>query len=262
MSTYNDANFIEEAINSVKKQSFRNWELIIINDASTDNTDSIVRNYASKDGRFRYIRNSQNRGCPVNLHKGVKLSRGKFIARLDSDDYWIGARKLAKQLAFLESNPDHAMVGTEAYAVDEQSKILYPINNPQKDADIRKVFLYEPCFLHSSIMARKNVILNEGNYNASLFLIEDYDLWMRIGIHHKLANLPERLTAYRIRPASLTRIHYKKWASDALNLINKYRKYYPNYSKSVLIWNLRLLYATHLNIVSVNKIKNYFKNVK
>src|SRR5438034_11184861 len=97
MATYNDSRYLKGAIDSVLKQTFRDWEFIILNDASTDETDKIISSYVEKDSRFVYINNAKNAGLTKNLNKGIDIAQGEFIARIDSDDEWVDEAKLKQQ---------------------------------------------------------------------------------------------------------------------------------------------------------------------
>ena len=104
MSTYNDSGYIGKAIKSVLSQSYDNFEFIIIDDSSQDNTEEIVKGF--DDGRIIYIKNEENKGLLFNLNKGINLAQGEYIARIDSDDWWIDKEKLKKQVDFLDNNTD------------------------------------------------------------------------------------------------------------------------------------------------------------
>src|SRR5258708_3974332 len=114
MSTYNNASFIEEAIESVVKQNYTFWEFIIINDASTDDTHKILKKWSTRESRIKYLINKQNQGLTKNLIKAINLSHGKYIAIIDGDDVWSSKKKLEKQVEFLDKNSEYALVGTFA----------------------------------------------------------------------------------------------------------------------------------------------------
>src|SRR5581483_3832183 len=133
MPAFNSEKYIEEAIESVLSQSFRNWELIIINDASTDKTHELIRKYKKKDKRIVYIKNRKNSGLVMNLIKGLRLSKGGYIARIDSDDIWTDKDKLKKQFNFLRDNPGYGLVGCWAKVVDVKSNELFSLCYPSKN---------------------------------------------------------------------------------------------------------------------------------
>ena len=132
--TYNRAGFISKAIESAKKQSFSNWEMLILDDNSNDNTEIIAKTFTNKDKRIKYYKNSLALGISKNRNLGLSLSRGKYIAILDSDDYWIDKDKLQKQFDFLENNPDYVLIGSNIRIVDEKDNFIKNI----------RVFMREP----------------------------------------------------------------------------------------------------------------------
>lgn len=112
MSTYNDGTFISECIDSVINQDYQDFEFIIINDASTDDTDELIKSYS--DERIVYVKNDSNKGLVRNLNKGLELAKGEYVARIDSDDKWLDTAKIMSQVDFLEANPDYGLVGSSA----------------------------------------------------------------------------------------------------------------------------------------------------
>src|SRR5258706_10937223 len=133
MTIYNDAAYLAEAINSVTSQTYTNWELIIINDASTDDTESIIQNFEKKDNRIHYICNTKNKGQTSSLNYGIRIATGEFIARIDSDDIWKDTHKLQEQVAFLVGHPEYGMVGCWAYTIDTKGNRLSDLSYPIHD---------------------------------------------------------------------------------------------------------------------------------
>ncbi|MBI1975146.1 MAG: glycosyltransferase family 2 protein, partial [Parcubacteria group bacterium] len=124
LPTYNRAKFIGKAIESVVMQSFRDWELIISDDASIDETPVIVRAWQEKDSRIHYRKNESNVGIARNINQGIRGAQGELIALIDDDDSWIPKDKLEKQIAFLDSHPDYVGVGGGMVVVDREGKEL------------------------------------------------------------------------------------------------------------------------------------------
>ncbi len=258
MSTYNDSKYIGEAIESVLKQTFSNWEFIIIDDVSTDNTEKIIKSFSRKDKRFKVIKNKSNKGFAVNLNTGVRISKAKFIARLDSDDVWIDKNKLKKQIVFMNSNPDFGLVGSWAIAIDKKGKKLFTIKYPSLDDEIRRRMLFENCFVHSSVLFSKKVVLKLGNYDPKQ-AYEDYQLWLKVGTVLKFYNIPEFLVYFRYRQGSKSVSNYKNEISSALSMIDGFRHNYPNYAKGKMIWQIRKLYPLWFRMYFVNQIKERFR---
>ncbi len=222
--TYNRANLLKQAIQSVLDQSFSDFELLILDDASTDNTEEIVKSFI--DVRIRYTRHLSNIGITKNRNYGLSKSIGEYIAMLDSDDLWISNNKLKKQVEFLDSNIDFGIVGT-------YSKILGQNNKPfligKDDAWMRRLFLIKNQIFQSSVLFRKNAVNELGFYDEALPIWEDYELWLRIGTKYKFANIPEFLTGYRIHEKNITKEDKMKGINASLMIIEKYKNKYPNY---------------------------------
>ncbi|MDH2917875.1 MAG: glycosyltransferase [Sideroxydans sp.] len=200
---YNGQSYLESAINSVLQQSYSDFELVIINDGSVDDSVSIVESFS--DSRIRFYQ-QQNQGLAATLNKAIGLARGKYIARQDQDDVYFPNR-LQKQVDFLEQNVDVAMVGAaaEIWVGNERTDRL--LKHPTDDASIRFGLLFDNYFVHSSVMLRRSVLEGVGGYSEDKARQppEDYELWSRLMRMHKLANLPEVLMAYREVPSSMSR---------------------------------------------------------
>lgn len=241
--TYNRERYIAQAISSAQKQSFKDWELIVVDDASTDKTEDVVMKIAEKDSRIRYVRQKENVGIAKNRNTGLSEAKGAYVAMLDSDDAWTDPDKLKKQLAFLKSRPDHAMVGTWVTKMDvngtEYGHVKYEIN----DVDIRKKILFRNQFAQSSLIYRASVIKELGSYDPTYTVNDDYDLWLRVGTSHKFANIPEYTTSYRVHPGGITTEKRLLAADEHILIIRKYKKKYPCYALALLKGYARILLA-------------------
>lgn len=242
MATYNDSRYLADAIESVLKQSYTDWEFIIINDASHDNTDEIIRQYQRLDSRITYIQNAKNLGLAENLNSGVEIARGEYVARLDGDDYWSDATKLKQQIAFLDKNKDHGMVGSFAHAIDINGNKLYDVRYPSHDSEIRKIILKHNCFLHSTVVMRRSTVLKVGKYNNKYRYAEDYDLFLKLGEVSKFHLLPKFFAKYRINPKGTTQSKYWKQMEEVVYILYNYRHSYPNYFYGYMLWNMRKFY--------------------
>ena len=192
MPAYNAANYIEGAIDSVISQSFSNWELIIINDGSTDATADVIAEKIKKDNRIKCI-NQQNKRQSKARNFGISCALGTYIAFLDADDSILPDR-FAKQVAFLESNNEVILCGSWFKIMNSDTVIKLP----EKHEDIKLALLLGNCFASSSVMVRKR-ILDELSliFDSSKEPAEDYDLWARLIFKGKLHNLQEVLLSYR-----------------------------------------------------------------
>lgn len=195
IAVFNGEQFLEETIASVLAQTYRNFELLVVDDCSTDRTAEILR--AIDDPRLRVERNERNRGRTYTRNRGLQLARGEFLAVLDADDL-CEPERLAKCVAFLDSHPQVAAVGSAATYVDEGGRPLFVNRVPTDSALIRSRMFTVNCFVHSSVTMRRRWALAVGGYDERLSQAEDYDLLLRLGARHPLANLPEPLVRYRI----------------------------------------------------------------
>lgn len=214
MPVYNGERHLRAAIDSVLAQSHADFEFLIMNDGSTDASLDIIRSYA--DPRIRLVHNRQNQGLARTLNDGLALAGGEIIARQDQDDI-AHPQRLERQLIFLGGQPDVALLGTWAWVIDQEGRYrgLCVANQdgryrglvdpPCDNESIRWELLFDNCFIHSSVMFRKKVICDAlGGYDATLPFCHDYDLWSRVALRHRVANLPQRLMGYRMHPGSMT----------------------------------------------------------
>jgi glycosyltransferase involved in cell wall biosynthesis len=191
--------FIEDALNSLFNQTLRDFELIVIDDASTDRSAEIVE--ASSDPRVKLISNVSKRGISASLNHGLRLAKGKYIARLDADDV-ADFRRLERQVRFLDENPSYGLVGSWMKSFGERSRV---IRYPTTDAAIRTVMLFRSAFGHPAVMFRRDWQRgNLGLYDEALETAQDFDYWERLSREWKCANIPECLTSYRMHPNQAT----------------------------------------------------------
>lgn len=258
MCTHNDEKYIAMAIDSVLMQTYSNFEFIIINDASTDRTPNIILDYCKKDSRIIYKSNKQNFGLTVNLNLALSISQGKYIARIDADDYWTSELKLSAQVNFLEKNFDYSLIGTRAIVVNKNNKELYKLNYPTEDREIRKNMLLQNSFIHSSVLIRNKTLHRVGLYNVTNETSQDYELWLELGRRRKMANIADYWVAYRLNPAGTSLTKTVKQVNETITIIKKYRLDYPNYTKAIILWSLRKWYPSWLRGELSVKLKKYF----
>lgn len=192
MPVYNAALTLREAIDSVLSQTFRDFEFLIINDGSTDDSAAIVQSYS--DPRINFVQNERNLRLTATLNRGLELARGEYVARMDADDLSLPER-LAKQTAFLDANSFVGIVGTWAWAFGEaRFKILHP---PEPER-IRAKLLFDSALVHPAVLMRRTAINAHGLRYKALGHFEDYELWQRAARLFALANIPEYLFRYRV----------------------------------------------------------------
>jgi len=214
MSVYNSEQYLRKAVESIITQTFNDWEFIIVNDGSTDNTCKILEEFT--DTRIRVL-NQINTGLPKALNNGILNSRGEFIARMDADDIALPTR-LETQVKFLEQHPDIGIVGSGVYVISSSGKIKGILNYPLNDKEIRKNLIKRNCFIHPSVMIRKKVFEEVGYYNPLFTNSEDYELWFRIAEHYKLANIEEPLLMYRVFDRNITTQRQRRMLLEGIYL--------------------------------------------
>lgn len=204
MPAYNCEAFVGEAINSILNQTYRSFEYFIIDDASTDTTVEVIKQF--KDPRIKFIQKLENTGYTKSLNKGLQLASGKYIARMDADDKAFPQR-LEKQVAFMESQPEIIACGSAYRIMDSRITKYFPENNE----DIKTMLLEQTCFAHPTVMLR-TAVLKEQNlvYDESKEPAEDYDLWVKLSKVGQLANIKEVLLEYRVHKGQVSKTRRKK----------------------------------------------------
>jgi glycosyltransferase involved in cell wall biosynthesis len=203
MPVYNGAEYLNVAIDSILNQTFTNFEFLIINDGSTDDTESIVLSYT--DPRIRYIKNEHNIKLIATLNKGILLAKGKYIARMDADDISLPNR-LAEQINFLEKNPQVGLCGTfmKTLGNTKDYTIGYQVNSD----NIKFRLLFDTHFPHPAAVLRKSVLDEfKLEYEAEFIHVEDYVLWNRMAEHTELAIIPEVLVIKREHENQISVVH-------------------------------------------------------
>lgn len=207
LPTYNGARTIHRAITSILQQSLQEWELVIVDDGSTDDTLKIISSF--RDDRIRTIQHEQNRGLVQALRTGSKFCSAPLIARQDQDDVSLRHR-LFIQTNFLKLHPKIAIVGTWAdvvnYSTKDEVRVVKRLRHPKHHGDIRWLALYNCPFVHSSIVMRRDVLESLGGYSDTSPLTppEDYELWTRLLKKHIAANIPQSLINYQQSPSGMS----------------------------------------------------------
>jgi glycosyltransferase involved in cell wall biosynthesis len=223
--THNRGPLLVQAIESVLAQKFPDWELVIIDDASTDNTKELVQKYLT-DTRVKYAQIAKAASVPAVRNAAWPYVGGEYIAVLDSDDIWCDDGKLAKQYAYLQAHPEVVLVGSGAIVIDGNGRELSRIVKPETDAAIRQDFFLKNPFFHSSVLYRYAPVRQLGGYDEQINFGEDLDLWLRLGQVGQLYNSPELLIKYRIHEDNAAKKNYWGAIVDVWRLIKKNRRFY------------------------------------
>ncbi len=198
MPVYNAQKYIDGAIESILSQTFKHFEFIIVNDASTDDTLSICEKYAKKDPRIKIITNKKNLNIGDSLNIGIKSARADYIARMDGDDISL-PKRLDQQFRYLERNKNVGVVGCGMKIIDEAGKETGIRHYSSDSAKLKKtIFRYSP-FAHPTTMFRKEAIVEAGMYSSKWSPTEDLHLWVRVGKKWDFSNLKNVLFKYRVK---------------------------------------------------------------
>lgn len=202
MSVYNSEEYITEAIESMLNQTYRNFEFIIIDDGSTDNSLEIIKNYQISDERIVVI-SRENRGLPYSLNEGIKSAKGEYIVRMDADDISLPHR-LEVQIEFMESSHEVGVCGSAVIVFGERAKDhLWKLT--QNDNRLKTELLFSSIFAHPSVMIRRKVMIEHNlYYNESFLQAQDFELWSRMAPYTKFFNLQIPLLKYRVSKNSTT----------------------------------------------------------
>lgn len=209
MSVYNGEPYLSEAIESILQQTYSDFEFVIINDGSTDNSLSIIKSFQEKDERIVLV-SRENKGLIASLNEGIELAKGKYIARMDADDISLSTR-FEQQVDFMEKNEAVVVCGTwiEQIYIDGRKPKLTKYYTSSKD--IKTQLLFSCPFAHPSVFIRKSILVdNNIRYNNKFVHAEDYYLWTELSRFGEFANLNKALLRYRYLEDSITRVADKQ----------------------------------------------------
>lgn len=202
MPVYNGAEHLRESIESIRQQTFTDWEFIIINEfGSNDGTAEIVDTYSRNDNRIRLVQNEQRLGLAESLNRGIRLAKGQYIARMDSDDLSHPDR-FEKQVSHMDANPDVAVCGTHQLHFGKRGEWIH--EPPATAEQVRSNLLFSCDLCHSTLMLRRHIFIENDFYYDSAFAYEDFELWTRVIDKANIVNIPEVLGKYRHGESNIT----------------------------------------------------------
>jgi glycosyltransferase involved in cell wall biosynthesis len=219
LPVYNAQGYVAEAVESILAQTFDDFELLIVNDGSTDRSPRILRQFERRDRRIRLV-SRENRGLVAALNEMIAMARGEFLARMDTDDVSLPGR-LALQVAYLRDHPDVVAVGGAVHLIDEAGRFLDEAHPAMDHDQIQEQALMGRCALnHPSVTMRRDAVVAVGGYRPEMRRLEDLDLWLRLGEVGRIVSLPDVVLKYRQHDQSLCekyideQAEYAKLASD------------------------------------------------
>jgi glycosyltransferase involved in cell wall biosynthesis len=225
---YNTASYLRPAIESVLAQSYPHFELILIDDGSSDGSAAIALEYANRDARIRLLRNERNLGIVETRNRAFAEANpaSTYFAVLDSDDVCLPDR-LRQQVEFMEANPDHALVGGHILVVDERGDEVGGRRYPTTYAEILKVITRYSPVAQPTVMIRRSALAAVGVYSERFPRCHDYDLWLRMAAQFKIANLDAFTLKYRISPTQGKHVHLRDSLKFTINVQRQWLLHRP-----------------------------------
>lgn len=208
LPVHNAARYIGAAVDSILSQTFRDFELILLDDGSTDGSGGILADRAGRDPRVRVLR-QENRGLIATLNRGCAEAAGRYVARMDADDVSFPDR-LERQVAFLETHPGVAAVGGAVQYMDDRGPLKMIQRHPADPEAIREGLLRASCLAHPTVVMRRDAVVAAGGYRPAFLHAEDYDLWLRLAEREDLANLPAPVLYQRLHPEQVSFAHIEQ----------------------------------------------------
>lgn len=265
---YNAEKYIDDTLKSLMDQSFKNFELLAVNDNSTDKSPIIVKNWARKDNRIKMIMNSGPKGLVGALNTGLSKAKSKYIARADADDIYLPDR-LKDQFQYMETHPNIALLGT-GYSLYDGKRVIGKIIHPQNSVVIAWNFLTDTFFCHPSVMFRRNTASKIGLYKDTA--AEDFKYFSNFVHNFETSNLKKIEILYRIHENNLSKLNNLKIVESVKETFNENFAYYFGNTKNMeVFYNFRrnnilelrdFIKIIELEIALLSKIKkNYNKNV-
>ena len=268
--TYNRLEYLKKAINSALNQTYKNIELIIIDDCSGGNAFENILQFCKEYPQVFVFKNEFNLGFVKTLNKGIALAHGKYIARLDDDDTWPDIQKIEKQVNFLEKNKDYVLVGGGVIKTDKSGKEISRYLLPETNEDIKKTILSSNVFIHSSVLFLKSLCKKAGGYKDEYGFFADWELWLSIGRFGKFYNFPEIFVNYLDNDlekiGNSHDVKIRRRIKESIKMKNNYRNFYPGFNRAIIFSFLSYLYSflpfREIFFNQILKIKKVFLKIK
>ena len=230
MPVYNGERFVRQAIDSVRDQTWKDFELLVVNDGSIDGTSAILE--SCRDPRLRVITNPGNIGVTRSLNQGLISARGDYIARIDADDLALPER-LAEQVWYLEHHPAVGLVASASETIDEDGATISIDDYKLTSEQLYYVLTFSNCIVNSSVAFRRELVLGIGGYDESMKLAPDYDLWLRLSRRAMIVKL-DRILA--------------KWRNTETNISSRFKAEQSAYADKIFLKHMRHLMGNSINV--------------
>lgn len=258
IATYNwKDKWFTQTVNSILNQTYKNIELIIVNDASTNNIEEVILRYCKQYDNIIYLKNEKNCERSYSRNRWIFESKWKYIAFCDDDDVWKDRDKIEKQVEFLEKNKDYVLCWTSIIEVDEDNEEIKKIEVINWNNSIKNLLLQSNQFALSSVMIRKEVLLFSGLFNSGYNTVEDYDLWLRIWRYWKIDNISNSFIYYRTWRWNTSTTFKSEMRKKCFWSMWDNKHYYPNFLKAFImrLWGLVLPEKIKIIIPKILKFK-------
>ena len=249
ITTWNRANLLGRAIQSAIDQDFKDWELIIADDGSTDDTEKIGKEWEKKDSRIQYLRAPHFGRIAKISNFGLNQTKGEYIAILDDDDMWAVKDKLTKQVKFLDENKDYVACGGGYIVIDKLEKEKSRYLKPEEHKGIIKNALLANPMVNTTTMFRKSAAEKIDFYNETLPEFADWDFWLKMGLEGKLYNFPLHFAYYQMWDTGSSFSKQKGTAYSALQIVSRYKGKYPHYKKAIVLAYIYYTYTLLPNFI-------------
>jgi glycosyltransferase involved in cell wall biosynthesis len=243
MLTFNRPQFLSRAIESIRFQTLRDWELLVVHDGPNEEIARILADWAQREPRIRYLRRLQGGNIANATNHALRLARAPYIAILDDDDNWADPEKLQKQLSFLDANPDYVACGGGVITQDADGIETSRYLRPGSDQAIRARFLVRNPIAHASGVYRRFAIEQIGLHDESLPGYQDWDVWLKLGQVGKLFNFQDYFLRYTIWPGGGSFSQQKKNVESALRIVWRHRRHYPGFLTGLSLYLAHYAYA-------------------
>ena len=252
IATYNRPHLLEKAIESVFDQTSGDWEIVVVDDSTNDETERAMKDWLKRDPRIKYFKPGHAGRIAIVSNVGLREAKGEYVAILDDDDYWADQKKLEKQVKFLDENPSYVGCGGGFIVVDERGRETGRFLKPSSDGDIRKRALLANPMVNSTTMFRRDTALKLGGYDETMLEFADWDFWLKMALAGKLHNFPEHLTYYLMWDKGSSFSKQQGTAVSGLRITRRYRKDYPSPLMGIFLAYIYYVYT---------RLPNALKNI-
>jgi glycosyltransferase involved in cell wall biosynthesis len=255
MTVFNGGRHLAPAVQSILSQSHTDFEFLIVDDASTDGTIQTLQSFAAGDSRIRLLLNDRNKGQTACLNQGLREAKGKWIARQDADDLSLPGR-LAEQWAVVRSFRDLVLVGVNGWIIDEKGSCCGLIHAPLHDPGIRWSMPFKNPFIHTGVMFRAG----EGFYDEEFKICQDWEFWSRLAERGRLANLCDRLVAYRHSEKSLSHASAERTEAESTKIVSGI--WLGQFGEELAQSSLLASFRKGLNSENRSKFWNFYRDLR